>query len=171
MAMDGPDWRPVRVSKKSRTVELRAATRRDVDRGEVVLVAGGHRGLQAGFGHQCVQQRVPGGAGIGEAVGLDCEDGGEVAIPIRHGVGFGHEAAHVGPQGRVPRGAGLVVGSALLDDGERTSDQGDDQRESDAGEQAPESAELRDVLALPLLLAGTAGGEELVLERAERWFS
>ena len=56
---------------------------------------------------------------LGEAIGLEREDGGEVAVATQQDIGLGDQAAHVGPQRRLPRGLRLVIGSAALGDRRR----------------------------------------------------
>ena len=57
----------------------------------------------------------------------------------------------------------MVVGPALLDDGERAGEEGGDQRDPHAGEQAPEPAHLGSLLAHLLLPTSATGGEKLAL--------
>ena len=58
----------------------------------------------------------------------------------------------------------MVVGLALLDEGKRAGDEGGDQRDPDAGEQASEPAHLGSLLARLLLLTCATGGEELAFQ-------
>jgi hypothetical protein len=61
----------------------------------------------------------------------------------------------------------VVVGTALLDEGERAGDEGGHQRDPHAREKAPEPAHLGSLLAHLLLLTCATGGEELAFQGIE----